>query len=206
MGILMSRWRPPRWRAQAGSANLEGGDPLHVDAPGSDDGTSQTTHAQWNEGLEMRFNADRRASRLDVLMAPGALPIPVEARRAAHRRKSILFVDDDQAMRAVIDIILSANYCVTLAIDGVDGYMKANEQPTPDLIITDVSMPNLDGIAMVRRIRESNALHRVPVIFLTGQTSPASVIAGLSIGTFAYLSKPTTPELLEKKVKSALWH
>ena len=138
--------------------------------------------------------------------AVGALPINVEARGAAPRRKTILFVDDDEAMRAVIDIILSANYCVRLAIDGVDGYMKANEQPKPDLIITDVSMPKLDGIAMVRRIRENSALHRVPVIFLTGQTSPASLIAGLSVGTFAYLSKPITHEVLEKKVRSALWH
>ena len=218
MGILMSTWSPPRWRAQAESANPEGRDSLHMDASGSDDGTSQTTHAQWNEGLETRFKADRRALRLDVLMAPQVEPD--DAARGAQdsrerscgrvdgatRRKSILFVDDDEAMRAVIEVILSVNYCVTLAIDGVDGYMKANEQPKPDLIITDVSMPKLDGIAMVRRIRENSVLHRVPVIFLTGQTSPASVIAGLSVGSFAYLSKPTTSEVLERKVKSALWH
>jgi CheY-like chemotaxis protein len=93
---------------------------------------------------------------------------------------------------------------VTLAIDGIDGYEKANEQPLPDLIIADVSMPELDGIAMVRRIRENDALRRVPVIFLTGQMSPANVIAGLSVGTFAYLPKPTDSAVLEGKVKRAL--
>jgi DNA-binding response OmpR family regulator len=120
-------------------------------------------------------------------------------------RKSILVVDDDEGMREAIFLVLSPNYNVTLAVDGVDGYVKANEQPRPDLIIADVAMPELDGISMIRRIRETDALRRVPVIFLTGQMSPASVIAGLSVGAFAYLPKPTEPHVLESKVKRALW-
>jgi two-component system sensor histidine kinase ChiS len=123
----------------------------------------------------------------------------------APPRKSILVVDDDPGTREAIYTLLSPNYRVTLAIDGVDGYVKANEQP-PDLIIADVFMPELDGIAMVRRIRESGALRHVPVIFLSAQMSPANVIAGLSVGAFAYLQKPTGLEMLENKVKRALWH
>jgi putative two-component system response regulator len=124
----------------------------------------------------------------------------------AQPRKSILIVDDDEAMRAALSILLSPSYRVILATDGLDGCVKANEPPRPDLIIADVSMPNLDGVAMVRRIRENVALRRVPVIFLTAQMSPANLIAGLSVGAFAYLPKPTDAALLEKKVKSALWH
>ena len=107
-------------------------------------------------------------------------------------------------MRQAIYIVLAPKYRVTLAIDGVDGCAKANEQPPPDLIIADVGVPQLDGITMVRRIRETDSLRRVPVIFLTGHMSPASVIAGLSVGTFAYLPKPTAPNVLEGKVKRAL--
>jgi len=121
------------------------------------------------------------------------------------QRKCILFVDDDEGMRTAIFGLFSPKYSVTLAIDGVDGCLKANAEPPPDLIIADVAMPRLDGIAMAHRIRENQALRQVPIIFLTGQMSPASLIAGLSIGApFAYLAKSTDPHLLETKVRQAL--
>ena len=119
--------------------------------------------------------------------------------------KCILVVDDDEDLRDAMAMVLSPNYCVRLAVDGMDGYTKAHDEPRPDLIIADVSMPGLDGITMVRRIRESDELRRVPVIFFTGQMSTESVIAGLSVGTFAYLSKTCAPGVLENKVKRALW-
>lgn len=119
--------------------------------------------------------------------------------------KCILVVDDDEDARDAIAMMLAPTYHVRFAVDGMDGYTRAHEEPAPDLIIADVSMPGLDGITMVRRIRESDELRRVPVIFFTGQMSLQSVIAGLSVGTFAYLSKASAPVVLENKVKRALW-
>jgi len=119
-------------------------------------------------------------------------------------RRCILVVDDDEEMREAVGLLLSPTYQLRYAVDGIDGCDKANELPRPDLIIADVSMPRLDGIAMVQRIRATTALHRVPVIFFTGQTSVASIIAGLSVGTFAYLSKTSAPGVLEGKVRRAL--
>jgi DNA-binding response OmpR family regulator len=124
---------------------------------------------------------------------------------SAALRKSILVVDDDEGMRDALSMLFSPEYRVILAVDGVDGYLRANEQPIPDLIITDVSMPNLDGVAMVRRIRENDVLRGVPVIFLTGQRSRESPVAGLSADSFAYLAKPIERGALERTVKSALW-
>jgi CheY-like chemotaxis protein len=119
--------------------------------------------------------------------------------------KSILFVDDDEGMRAAIYGLFSRKYRVTLAVDGLDGCEKANEGAPPDLIIADVAMPQLDGIAMVHRIRENEALRHVPIIFLTGQMSPASLIAQQQISSpFTYLAKSTDPYLLETKVRYAL--
>ena len=119
--------------------------------------------------------------------------------------KCILVVDDDEDARDAIAAMLAPTYQVRFAVDGMDGYAQAHEEPPPDLIIADVSMPGVDGITMVRRIRESDELRRVPVIFFTGQMSPESVIAGLSVGTFAYLSKTCASGVLENKVKRALW-
>ena len=117
----------------------------------------------------------------------------------------ILVVDDDEDLHDAIGMVLSPSYCVRFAVDGMDGYTKAHDQPRPDLIISDVSMPCLDGITMIRRIRESDELRSVPVIFFTGLMSPESAFAGLSVGTFAYLSKTSAPGVLENKVKRALW-
>jgi DNA-binding response OmpR family regulator len=119
-------------------------------------------------------------------------------------RKCILVVDDDEDLRDAIAMVLSPSYRVRVAVDGIDGYAKAHDQPRPDLIIADVTMPGLDGITMIQRIRASDELRRVPVIFFTGQT-PERVIEGLSVGTFAYLSKTCEAGMLEDKVKRALW-
>jgi DNA-binding response OmpR family regulator len=119
-------------------------------------------------------------------------------------RKCILVVDDDGDLRDAIAMVLSPSYCVRCAVNGVDGYTKAHDQPRPDLIIADVSMPELDGITMVRRIRESDELRRVPVLFFTGLTSPERDIAGLSAGTFSYVSKTAAPGVFENKVRRAV--
>jgi CheY-like chemotaxis protein len=119
-------------------------------------------------------------------------------------RKSILVVDDDEEMRAALHGILSPQYHLTLAVDGIDGYEKASALPPHDLIVADVAMPRLDGITMVRRIWAIDALRRIPVIFLTAQLSLAKVFAGLAVGTFACLSKPTDPAVFEMKVRRAL--
>ncbi|HEV3192918.1 MAG TPA: response regulator [Polyangiaceae bacterium] len=124
--------------------------------------------------------------------------------RRTPPRKFILFVDDDEGMRTAMYNMFSREYRVSLAVDGVDGYLKANIQPRPDLIIVDVAMPQLDGITMVRRIRENQALRQVPIIFLTGRMSPASLIEGMAVSPFAYLPKSGDPQVLENKVKDAL--
>jgi CheY-like chemotaxis protein len=120
-------------------------------------------------------------------------------------RKSILFVDDDEGMRAAIFGLLSPKYHVTLAVDGADGCVKAHEKPKPDLIISDISMPLLDGIAMVNQIREDAALREIPIIFLTGQMSPARLLSVPHLGLpFTHVAKSADPLVLETKVKRAL--
>jgi two-component system, OmpR family, response regulator len=121
------------------------------------------------------------------------------------QRKSILFVDDDEEMRAAIYGLLSPRYDVTLAVDGSDGCVKALEQPRPDLIISDIAMPGLDGITMAREIRENECLRAVPIIFLTGQMSPSQLLSVPHQGLpFTHVPKSADPRVLECKVKRAL--
>ncbi len=120
-------------------------------------------------------------------------------------RKSILFVDDDEGMRAAIYYAFSPSYRVTLAIDGLDGYTKANQPPPPDLIISDIVLPRLDGVEMARRLRENSAFRAVPIIFMTGKSSTTNlVLEPPSHLAFACLPKSTHLFVLRKKVETAL--
>jgi DNA-binding response OmpR family regulator len=124
---------------------------------------------------------------------------------AAGVRPRILLVEDDASARAALARWLDDEYDVVAARDGIEGLEMARTlRPAPDVILSDVSMPGLDGVSMVMRIREIEGLRDVSVIFLTGQTSPASVVAGITAGARAYLYKPVDLDTLDREVRSVL--
>jgi CheY-like chemotaxis protein len=120
-------------------------------------------------------------------------------------RKSILLVDNDERMRAAIYFAFSPTYRVTLAVDGLDGYAKANQPPPPDIIISDIDLPRLDGVGMALRLREHIALRAVPIIFMTGESSTKNLLLPPpSHLAFACLPKSAHLFVLRKKVETAL--
>jgi CheY-like chemotaxis protein len=119
-------------------------------------------------------------------------------------RKSILVVDDDEDVRMAIYDALSPQYRIILAADGLEGYEKAHEHPSPDLIIADIAMPRLDGLSMARRIRETEALRRVPIVFMSGQMPSSAVLAVSYVDPFSCIPKPTNLVVLDRAVKRLL--
>jgi DNA-binding response OmpR family regulator len=118
------------------------------------------------------------------------------------RRKRILLVEDEIAAGDALAHLLGERYDVVVARDGVEGAEMAAKSP-PDLIVTDVTMPRLDGVAMVRHIREQQGL-KVPVIFLTALDAPIAVIAGIAAGARHYMTKPVDINDLERRIGRAL--
>jgi sigma-B regulation protein RsbU (phosphoserine phosphatase) len=119
-------------------------------------------------------------------------------------RHRILVVDDEEDTRMALVGWFAHDYDVMAAADGIEGLELATQPPPPDLVLVDVWMPRLDGISMVKQMKQIDALRHVPVIFLTGQMSTASMLAGIAAGARAYLPKPIDVDLLDRKVKSAL--
>ncbi len=120
-------------------------------------------------------------------------------------RRCLLVVDDEDGTRTALARWFSRDYEVLTARDGAEALEIASlHNPPPDVIVSDVWMPRLDGVSMVKCLKQNDLLHDVPVIFLTGQTSPRSMIAGIAAGARAYLCKPVDLDALDRKVRSAL--
>lgn len=117
---------------------------------------------------------------------------------------SILTVDDSASIRLTTRVALTnAGYSVTEAVDGQDGLAKLNEGQF-DLIVTDLNMPNMDGLTMIRELRKLPAHMGVPVIFLTTESDADIKQQAKAAGATGWLTKPFDPESLVKIVRKVL--
>lgn len=116
----------------------------------------------------------------------------------------ILLVDDDPNVLKLVSISLQkAGYEVETASDGIEGYEKAN-QIHPDLIISDLVMPDMDGITFCKKIREESDIPMVPFIFMTSLGDEKNEIRGYRAGADEYLVKPVDRKVLLEKVEKLL--
>jgi two-component system chemotaxis response regulator CheY len=110
--------------------------------------------------------------------------------------KRILTVDDSTSVRQMVSFALGkAGYEVTEAVDGKDGLDKASEGKF-DLIITDLNMPNMDGIQMIEAVRKLPANGFIPILMLTTESQAAKKDAGRKAGATGWIVKPFNAEQL----------
>jgi DNA-binding response OmpR family regulator len=117
--------------------------------------------------------------------------------------KKVLVVEDEKDSRDFLATFLKMEgYAVVTASDGLEGIEKV-ETDCPDIIISDISMPNLDGIDMVRTLRKSPKYQAIPVILLTALDSE-NLILGVNAGANEAMRKPINPDTLVKNIKDWL--
>ncbi len=110
--------------------------------------------------------------------------------------KQVLTVDDSASVRQMVSFTLrSAGYGVVEAVDGRDGSLKAQGQKF-DLIITDLNMPNMDGIEMIAAIRKLPGYGFTPILMLTTESQPEKKDAGRKAGATGWIVKPFQAEQL----------
>ena len=105
------------------------------------------------------------------------------------RRSTVLIIEDNEDVVLYIKALLSARYNVFAERDGVEGLERASEL-MPDIIISDIMMPNKDGLTLCREIRSSVLLNHIPVILLTAKGTQEDRLRGLQHGADAYIRKP----------------
>ena len=116
----------------------------------------------------------------------------------------ILAVDDSPSMRQMVSTTLTgAGYEVEQAGDGVEALQLAGRQRF-DLVITDVNMPNMDGIALVRELRNKPNYKFVPLLILTTEATSERKLQGKNAGATGWLVKPFNPERLLATISKVL--
>ncbi|MEY4266679.1 MAG: putative chemotaxis protein CheY [Pseudomonadota bacterium] len=110
--------------------------------------------------------------------------------------KTILIVDDSSSLRQVVNLALTrAGYEVIEAVDGMDGLAKLDGRKI-NLIVSDVNMPRMDGIAFVTQVKQNPRYKFTPVIMLTTEGQDAKKEQGRAAGAKAWIVKPFSPPVL----------
>ncbi|TSC26037.1 ATP-binding protein [Corallococcus sp. Z5C101001] len=128
-----------------------------------------------------------------------SVPSPTTRRTGGH----ILFVDDNADMRAYVGRLLAERFEVTVADNGLEA-LEACQVRVPDLILSDVMMPGLDGFGFIRQLRETPRTQHVPVILLSARAGEEATVEGLRMGATDYLVKPFSARELLARVEGNL--
>ncbi len=121
-----------------------------------------------------------------------------------HQMATILIVDDSASMRQMVSFTLSSEgYKVIDASDGKIGLQQAQETAV-DLVITDVNMPNMDGISFIKEMRELPNYKYTPLLLLTTESDASKKSEGKAAGATGWMLKPFRPDQLIATVKKVL--
>src|ERR1700722_12149101 len=128
--------------------------------------------------------------------APGTLQYSRRLPAPSPMPKRIAIVEDEAELAALIDYNLRRHGYQPHVLSGSKGAIKALEQLRPDLVVLDVMLPEVDGFELCKQIRQSTALGRIPVLFLTARADEVDRVLGLEIGGDDYMTKPFSPREL----------
>jgi two-component system chemotaxis response regulator CheY len=119
-------------------------------------------------------------------------------------RKTVMTVDDSASVRQMVSFTLQqAGYEVLEAVDGRDALAKIGSA-TVNMVITDLNMPNMDGISLIRNLRKNPACKFIPIILLTTESQAEKKQEGKSAGATGWIVKPFNPEQLLAVVRKVL--
>lgn len=151
--------------------------------------------------LPITNNAERLAPL--TVEATDDIQAIVSDRQENPDHPRLLIVEDNEDVRKYLDDLLMSNYSLHFASDGKQGLDMA-QSIVPDIIISDVMMPVMDGYELCKALRASLTTSHIPIILLTARADMASKLQGIESGADAYLSKPFSREELELRLMKLL--
>lgn len=151
-----------------------------------------------------KYSKDRMryAEEASQWISPRIAPTPASTEEEGDRPR-ILWADDNADMRNYVTRLLAKHYKVTAVANGAEALASALQDP-PDLILTDIMMPVLDGYGLLRQIRADERTRQIPVIFLSARAGQEESISGLEEGADDYLIKPFVAQELLARILTHL--
>lgn len=123
----------------------------------------------------------------------------------AEDKKKILIVDDSAAMRInMVDALTRYGYRVLEAVDGMNALEILAKEPDIDLVVTDLHMPRLDGIGLLRNLRREHKYMDLPVVILTTEAQASAITKARQAGATGWLIKPVGEQALVRVVERLL--
>lgn len=121
-----------------------------------------------------------------------------------EKKQTILIVDDTPDNLMLLSALLKDQYRLKIATNGAKALQIAATAPSPDIILLDVMMPELDGYETCRRLKAAPTTADIPVIFLTAKIQPEDEEMGLNLGAADYITKPISPAIVMARVATQL--
>ena len=128
--------------------------------------------------------------------------LPPDAELSEEQLPSLLLAEDNAEMRTYLRQLLAGRYRV-IAVDNGRAALEAARQELPDVILSDVMMPGLDGLTLVEIVKSDEALRHIPVVLLTARAAKDAAVTALEAGADDYICKPFSPEELRARLRAA---
>ncbi len=167
------------------------------------EGSTFTVQLPYNDNKLNEFSEELSISRLSHEVSMESVTGIHVNDSTAIDQKIMLLVDDNADIRFFLKTHFSSKYHILEAKDGLDGWEKALKT-IPDIIISDVLMPDMNGFEFCRKIKNDERTSHIPILLLTALGSNEHEIEGLSQGADDYLTKPFDPVILQTKVENLM--
>lgn len=155
-------------------------------------------------GGKLEMDRDASTNRFILTLPLAAENEPQQAADLKLFENTILVAEDDADMNRVLCRVLQKHFNVLSARDGEEAWARIDSEQMPQLIVSDVMMPKMDGLELCKKVKTTLSTCHIPVILLTARVSEASHLEGLEQGADAWLEKPVSPDLLVTTVSNLL--
>lgn len=143
------------------------------------------------------------SSQEELLLEPAAEETTDVVSKSSRKKPVILIVDDNDDIRFYLKDNLRRNYTVYEAVNGAEGWEKT-KQHQPDLVVSDVMMPVMDGMELCRTIKHDKQTSHIPIILLTARSAAEPKLEAFQVGANDYVTKPFSFEMLQSRIRNLL--